>query len=137
MQVTTKWQNDMTFISNAGTVQDYLMEAATVDQGSPPKGAAPKHLVLMGLTGCTGMDVISILNKMKLKITRFELSAEAEIAKDHPMVFTRIRLKYLFSGSDLDLDKLNKAVSLSLDKYCSVTAMLKPTVKIEHEIVIV
>lgn len=101
-------------------------------QGLGPK---PKGLVLTALAGCTGMDVISILRKMRIEPEAFSVSAEADLTDEHPKVFSRIRLTYRFKG-DVPRDKAEKAINLSQDRYCGVSAMLKQVVPIDWELII-
>jgi putative redox protein len=93
--------------------------------------------VLAALMGCTSMDVVSILSKMKVNDYEYWISANYEYAKEHPKVFTNIELVYHFSGKNLPKDKIEKAVNLSQERYCSVSAMLKNSVdlamRIEYE----
>ena len=92
----------------------------------------PKELILVSLGGCTGSDVASILNKMREKVTRFEIDIDAESATEHPKVYTNIHLKFKFWGENLKTENIEKAINLSQEKYCSVTAMLQKAVTISH-----
>jgi putative redox protein len=80
------------------------------------------------------MDVVSILKKMQVKIDKFTITAQAEVANDHPRVLTKIHLVYEFRGKDLPIDKLRKACDLSQDRYCSVSVMLKKACPVTYEI---
>ena len=125
----------ITFVGKAGSGHWATMDGSSNFGGS--EGAnTPKELLLNALGGCTGADVASILNKMKEKVHRFEISLEAETSEEHPKVFTQIHLTYKFWGEDLKEENISKAISLSQEKYCSVSAMLKKTVDItySHEI---
>ncbi len=102
--------------------------------GGAELGPRPKNLVLAALCGCTAMDVISILRKMRAEPTAFSVHATAESATEHPKVFTRIALTYRFEGEDLPASKLRRAVALSEERYCPVNAMLRPTVDITSRI---
>jgi putative redox protein len=93
-------------------------------------GTSPLELVLIGLGGCTGMDVLSILAKKRIKLDDFEIELEADRSETHPRVLTAIRATFHFYGEDLKLPDLETAVQLSEEKYCSVAAMLRPTVPI-------
>jgi putative redox protein len=108
---------------------------ADPDSGGADTGARPKALLLSGLIGCTGMDVVSILRKMRVEGYGLEMEAEADLTDDHPVVFSRIRLRYLFSGRDLPRDRIERAVGLSQEKYCGVSAMLRMVAPLEWEIV--
>ena len=88
----------------------------------------------MALGACSGMDVVSILKKKRLEIEGFEVILRAERAEEHPKVFKKIRLTYLFRGAGLPLKALEDAVRLSQEKYCSVAGMLKPSVELEYDI---
>jgi putative redox protein len=102
------------------------------DFGGSDAATRPKELLLIGLGGCTGSDVASILSKMRENIERFEVDIEAESAEEHPKVFTKIHIIYNFWGDGIREANVEKAINLSQDRYCSVTAMLKPTVEITH-----
>ena len=102
--------------------------------GEAEAGSRPMELILFGLGGCTGMDVLSLLRKMRVDYRDFRITMNVETAEEHPKVFTRISLHYHFYGKDLPMDKLEKAVALSQDRYCSVSAMLRPAVDLSYEI---
>ena len=80
---------------------------------------------MAALTGCTGIDVVMLLDKMRVNYTNIEMEVEADLSEEHPKVYTAIRLIYKFYGKDLNHKKVEKAVALSQDKYCGVSAMLK------------
>lgn len=105
------------------------------DFGGTDRGPRPKALLLAGLAGCTGMDVASMLGKMKMHYDSFAVEVDATQTDEHPKVYKTIHLRYLFAGDALDRSKVQKAVDLSLEKYCGVSAMLSKTAKIEFEIV--
>jgi putative redox protein len=104
--------------------------------GGRNKGPKPKGLLLTSLAGCTAMDVISILRKMKVEVSSFSVETEADVTEDHPKVFKRIKITYTLKGEGLTRDKVEKAVKLSQEKYCGVSAMLGKTAPIDYEIVI-
>ncbi|PID31060.1 MAG: osmotically inducible protein C [Candidatus Cloacimonadota bacterium] len=93
--------------------------------GGEGKGPSPKGLLLSGLIGCTGMDVVSMLKKMRVNYDKLEITASADVTNEHPKVFTDITLVYSFEGADIDSSKVKRAISLSMEKYCGVSAMLK------------
>jgi putative redox protein len=99
-------------------------------------GTRPKELILISLGGCTGADVASMLQKMKEPVTRFEIDIEAESASEHPKVFTKIHVLYKFWGDDLKEANLKKAMDLSQEKYCSVSAMLKKSTELTYSFLI-
>lgn len=111
--------------------------------GSSPKvggandGFRPMELLAVSLCGCTGMDVISILRKMRQDVTDFEVRFHGERTEEHPKVFTEITLEYMIAGRNLDVEKVERAIELSAVRYCPVQAMLQPTVKINHTYVLI
>ena len=121
----------ITFIGKAESGHWLSMDGPAEFEGSD-SATRPKELILIGLGGCTGADVTSILHKMREIITRFEINIEAESASEHPKVFKKIQINYRFWGEDLKKENIEKAIELSQEKYCSVTAMLKNTVTITH-----
>ena len=123
----------VTFIGKGQSNHWIAMDGPEEFQGSNA-ATRPKELILVGLAGCSGSDISSILSKMKENVTRFEIDVDAETAEEHPKVYTKIHLKYHFWGTDLSKEKIEKAINLSQDKYCSVSAMLKPKVEISHSI---
>jgi len=104
--------------------------------GGEGRGPKPKGLMLTALAGCTAMDVISILRKMRIEPESFSVETEADLTDDHPKVFKAIRIVYRLKGKGIERDKVKKAVELSQEKYCGVSAMLKMAAPIEYEIVI-
>jgi putative redox protein len=103
--------------------------------GGHNKGPKPKGLVLTSLAGCTAMDVISILRKMQVEPEDFSVETEAEVTDQHPKVFKHVKVTYRIKG-DVPRDKAEKAVRLSMDKYCGVTEMLRKATTVDYEIVI-
>ena len=103
--------------------------------GGSDAAARPLELFLMGLAGCSGMDVISILTKMRARLKDFRMELSAPRAEGQPQVFRKIEIVYHLYG-DVSEKQAERAVSLSQDKFCSASAMLKPAVPIEHRIVI-
>jgi putative redox protein len=100
--------------------------------GGSDAGIRPKELLMLSLGGCTGSDVTSILSKKKIKLDGFEINISAESADEHPQVFTKMHLEYIFYGKNLPIKDIERAIELSLTKYCSVTAMLQKVMPIEH-----
>lgn len=100
--------------------------------GGSDAGIRPKELLMLSLGGCTGSDVTSILSKKKIKLDGFEINITAESADEHPQVFTKMHLEYVFYGKNVPLKDVERAIELSLTKYCSVTAMLQKAMPIEH-----
>jgi putative redox protein len=103
--------------------------------GGKDRGPTPKPLLLTALAGCTGMDVASILAKMRMPFDSFEVEVQGDLTAEHPIVYSQIRVRYLFKGPQLDRDKIEKAVRLSREKYCGVAAMLAKVCELKLEIV--
>lgn len=134
MNAKVIWKNDMEFEAYLDGF-NFIIDA---DErvGGKNRGPKPKGLTLVSLAGCTGMDVISILKKMRVQIDHFEVATDAVLSDEHPKKYLEIIVKYTFKGDDLPLDKIKKAISLSEERYCGVTATLSPSVKISSEIII-
>jgi putative redox protein len=113
-----------------------LILDASEENGGKNLGPRPKKLLLAGLIGCTGMDVASILKKMQVEPEDFNITATAETADEHPKVYTQIHLTYRFIGKSLPKDKIERAVSLSQERYCAVSAMLQKAAPVSYDIVI-
>lgn len=105
---------------------------ARPDAGGHEAGVSPVELVLIALGGCTGMDVISILRKKQEQVTGFEVIVDGERANEHPKVYTTITVHFVITGHDIKPASVERAIELSRDKYCSVSAMLRPTVSISY-----
>ena len=110
-----------------------VMDAAE-SVGGKNRGPRPKPLTLASLGGCTGMDVVSILNKMRVAFEQFYISIEAEQTDEHPKYYKKIHIVYSFKGKNLPMGKLEKAVNLSQEKYCGVTEMLRKAAELSYEI---
>lgn len=104
--------------------------------GGNDLGPRPKQLLLAGLIGCTGIDTMSILNKMKVKLDDLHIKVEADNTEEHPKIYQNIHLTFTFKGKDLPKDKIKRAVTLSQEKYCGVTAMLNKVTQVTYDIII-
>lgn len=122
-KVITHWVDGMTF--DAEVTGHHLLMDADTEWGGRDQGPRPKALLLAALSGCSGMDVVSILNKMKVPDYKFRMEAEADLTEEHPVVYKTIRFFFYFEGENLPQDKIKKAVHLSTEQYCGVNAMLK------------
>lgn len=100
--------------------------------GGSNAGIRPKELLLLGLGGCTGSDVISILNKKRVKIDDFEINIDSDVSEEHPQVYTKINIEYVFYGDDVTEKEVERAIELSQTKYCGVTKMLEKAAEITH-----
>ncbi len=135
MESKVVWKGGMAFIGSAGS--GYLIPLdAHKAAGGKELGFQPLQLIAIGLVGCTGMDVISILKKKRQEVTDFEVSAEIERAAEHPKVFTNILITYKLTGVNLDRDAVERAVELSETRYCPAQAMLEKAAKISHKIIV-
>lgn len=133
----TEWLGKMCFLSRTDSDRQILMDGKK-ENGGLGAGPSPMELVLAALTGCTGMDVVSILSKMKVldEVEVFNMEVSAERSQEHPRVYTKIHLKYIFKFKDQPRkEQVEKAVQLSQEKYCSVAGMLKKTAELTYEIV--
>ena len=135
MSVKIKWKGKMQFEAVPPSNHPILMDAKE-DVGGEDKGPRPMEVLLMSLGGCTAMDVISILNKMRQDVVDFNIDIESERAPEHPKVYTYIKLTYRIKGKNLNPELVNKAVNLSQNKYCSISAMLRKTAKLDYEVII-
>jgi putative redox protein len=132
--VSTKWAGAMAFNSH---IDKHVVRIDGEHTPETDTGPGPKSLLLTALTGCTGMDVVSILNKMRIQYDSLEVEAIAPLTEEHPKVYTKIHMIYKVSGSALNAERVNHAVELSMDKYCGVTAMLRAHCPITHEVVLI
>jgi putative redox protein len=133
--VTVYWTPPRRF-AGIGAVGAPVAMDARRDHAGEGSGPTPMETVLMALAGCAGMDVAGILEKMRAPLTTLTVSVSGERADTHPKVFTRIHIRYEAGGPGLTFAQVERAVRLSHEKYCSVSAMLRPAVPITHEIVI-
>ena len=104
--------------------------------GGQDLGPRPKALMLVALAGCTGMDIVSMLAKMRVELADLNIKVDGEVTEEHPKHFTSMHITYEFWGKDLPMDKLEKAVSLSDERYCGVSATLKKGIPVTHSIVV-
>ncbi len=133
-ELVAQWAGGMSFNS---TINEHEISVdAHPKVGGEGKGPRPKPLLLFSLAGCTGMDVVSLLKKMRVEFSDFKIDVAAELTEDHPKYYRKIHLSYILTGNDIDKGKVEKAVNLSQDKYCGVSYMLKKTSEITYEIII-
>lgn len=104
--------------------------------GDKVNGHGPKALLLSGLAGCSGIDVVDILEKMRVEFSEFSMETEAEQTEEHPKIFTEVTITYRIKTAPENEDKVRKAIELSLDKYCGVAAMLKKNSAVNYKLVI-
>lgn len=135
MDAKVIWKQKMSFDGIAPS-KFTLPIGTSPESGGDNDGFRPMELILVGLAGCTAMDVISILKKKQQQVTQFEVKVHGDRATEHPKVFTEIVVEYIVKGKKIDPAAVQRAVDLSVEKYCPVEAMLKKSVKIESKITI-
>lgn len=131
-EVKVNWQKKMAFKADV-MGQEIIMDAVA-QVGGESRGARPKPLMLAALAGCTGMDVVSILKKMKVEPDDFNIIVEGDVTDEHPKHYNKMHIIYEFKGKDLPMKKLEKAVRLSEEKYCGVSAVYKKALELTWEI---
>ena len=135
MKSKAVWKGGMAF---TGTANESFLVPMDADKsvGGQDMGFRPLQLLAIGLVGCTGMDVISILKKKRQEVIEFEVSAEITRADQHPKVFSKILLTYSVTGRNISRQAVERAVELSETTYCPAQAMLAKTAEISHEIIV-
>ena len=138
MSTTAKisWVDGALLVAEGGSGHTITMDGAP-DIGGRNLASRPMEVLLMGMGGCTAIDVVSMLKKQRQDIEGVEVSLVAERAEDHPKVYTSVKLVYTVRGRKLNKALVERAVSLSDEKYCSATAMVKKTAAVTREIVLV
>ncbi len=131
MQVYLKQVKGITMAAKGNSNHWVMMDSEEAFGGSKA-AATPMEMVLIALGGCTSMDVISITNKMRVNLDCFEVIISADRATEHPKVFTNIQIDYYFFGDNIKEVDIKRAVDLSQEKYCSVSAMLKSSVQLTY-----
>jgi putative redox protein len=136
MKARIKWVEDRTFIGDSGSGHKIVLGTAFGPEGRSP-GPSPMELVLIGLGSCSGYDVVHILEKGREAITDVIVELEAERAQQDPKVFTRIHMHFVVKGRRLAAQKVERAIALSVEKYCSASAMIAKTATISHDFEVV
>ena len=131
MKTRVKWIEGMTWMAEADSGHAVVMDASP-EVGGRNLGARPMELVLMGLGGCTGIDIRMILEKSRQTLTDCQIEIEAERAPTDPKVYTKIHVHYILTGPDLKESAVQRAIDLSAKTYCSVSLMLNQTAVITH-----
>lgn len=131
-----RWVSGMRFVGSANSKHEVVMDADP-KVGGDNSGVRPMELFLIGLGGCTGMDVVSLLRKMRIQFDGLEIEIKAEKAEEHPKVYKKIEMKYVVKGTSIPEDKFLKAIELSQERYCPASAILRKNAefKIVHEII--
>jgi putative redox protein len=133
MRTITKWVSALAFDATADTGHTVRIDTA-IESGGLGSGMNPKRMLLGSLAGCSGMDVVDILRKMKVNFTKLEIDTSAEQTEEHPKVFKFINMIYRCDAPAEDIDKVNRAVALSHEKYCGISAMLSKHCKIDYKV---
>ena len=136
MKARVKWIQDVMFVAESGSGHSVVLDGAP-EAGGRNLGFRPMEMLLIGLGTCSAFDVMLILKRGREKVTDCVVEVDGERAQTDPKVFTSIVLRYIVTGINLDRNKVERAVSLSAEKYCSASAMLGATAKLTHEISIV
>ncbi len=136
MSIKVEWQGNKAFEATSSTGHKVMMDASP-EVGGEDKGSRPMELLLMGLGGCSGIDVTMMLEKGKQDVKGCDMEITAERADGVPAVYTKINLHFIVTGTDLNEKKVARAVELSADKYCSVSKMLEKTAEMTHSYEIV
>jgi len=133
MKTVTKWVDALAFDATADSGHTVRIDTS-VEGGGLGSGMNPKKMVLGALSACSGMDVVEVLKKMKVAFSKLEIDAEADQTEEHPKVYKSITMVYRVDAKPEDLDKVKRAVSLSQEKYCGVSAMLAKHCNIDYSI---
>lgn len=128
--ITTKWLGNMAFESTNPSGLHLTIDAGP-ENGGEGKGLRPKALMLSGLAGCSGLDVASLIKKMKLEVDEFHIETIADLTDEDPKYYDRVTIEYHFHGNNLQEKKLQRAVDLSVEKYCGVMEMFRRFAKLE------
>ncbi|AWM13420.1 osmotically inducible protein OsmC [Flavobacterium sediminis] len=131
--VTTTWKGKMQFESTNPSGETLLINTAP-EHGGGEEGLRPKALMLSALAGCSGLDVASLMEKMKLEVDDFKIETVASLTEEHPKVYDAVTVEYHFYGSNLNEAKLQRAVDLSVEKYCGVMEMFRQFAKMEIKV---
>ena len=132
MNISVNWVDGMLMVGKSHSGHSITMDGPP-EIGGDNLGVRPMEMMLLGVAGCTMIDVVTTLKKMRQELTHCETKVNAERADDHPKVFTDIHIQFLVKGNDLDSKKVEKAITLSAEKYCSASIMLGKTASISHD----
>jgi len=136
MKAKIEWLGEVSFEAESGSGHRLILDGAP-EHGGKNAGLRPMEAVLIGMGACSAFDVVSILKKARQPVSDCVVELEADRAEAPPKVFTQVRMRFVVSGTGLKPAAVERAVTLSAEKYCSATAMLRPTVDIRHEVEIV
>ncbi|NNK82175.1 MAG: OsmC family protein [Flavobacteriaceae bacterium] len=131
--VTTEWKGNMVFDSDNPSGLNLSMDSDE-QFGGTNSGLRPKALMLSSLAGCSGLDVVSLLKKMKVDVDDFKIITTGELTDEHPKYYHKVKVDYHFYGKDLNVKKIEKAINLSIERYCGVFEMFRHFAKMNTEI---
>ena len=132
MNLSENWVDGMLMVGKSHSGHSITMDGP-IEIGGENLGIRPMEMLLLGVAGCTMIDVVTTLKKMRQDLSHCETRISAERANEHPKVFTDIHIHFIIKGKDIDPKKVDKAISLSAEKYCSASIMLGKTAKITHD----
>ena len=132
MNLSVNWVDGMLMVGKSYSGHSITMDGP-IEIGGENLGIRPMEMLLLGVAGCTMIDVVTTLKKMRQDMTHSEIKISAERANEHPKVFTDIHIHFIIKGKDIDPKKVDKAISLSAEKYCSASIMLGKTANITHD----
>ena len=132
-EIKTQWKGDLLF--HADTMGGSFNIDAAEAVGGTNSGVRPKALMLTSLAGCTGMDIVSLLKKMRAEVEGIDIDVSGELTEEHPKYYNKVHMTYKFYGKDFKKDKIEKAVELSKDKYCGVMEMFRKFADVTMEII--
>ena len=132
MNLSVNWVDGMLMVGKSHSGHSITMDGPT-EIGGENLGVRPMEMLLLGVAGCTMIDVVTTLKKMRQDLSHCETKISAERANEHPKVFTDIHIHFIVKGKDLDSKKVDKAITLSANKYCSASIMLGKTANITHD----
>ena len=132
-EISLKWNGDMSFdadISGHNVTID-----AKAEVGGHEKGPTPKKLMLVSLAGCSGMDVASLIKKMRIEVDSLQINVKANLTEEHPKFYDKVHVTYLVKGDNVDKAKFQKAVDLSQERYCGVSEMFRQFSELTYDII--
>ena len=136
MNISVNWVDGLLMVGKSDSGHTITMDGPP-ESGGENLGVRPMEMLLLGVAGCTMIDVVTTLKKMRQDLSHCETKINAERATDHPKVFTNIHIQFIVKGKDLDSKKVDKAITLSAEKYCSASIMLGETATIKHDFEII
>ncbi len=132
MNISVNWVDGLLMVGKSDSGHTITMDGPP-EVGGENLGVRPMEMLLLGVAGCTMIDVVTTLKKMRQDLSHCETKINAERATDYPKVFTDIHIHFIVKGKDLDANKVDKAITLSAEKYCSASIMLGETATITHD----